>query len=159
MPPAIQHPRRRSGRCRGAALRRPRPARPSEARLTSGTSVTGPWMAGTCRLSNTRQTSTYHSPPPPPYSRPSLPFPAMAARKLQSTPPVPLVCPASHPCPSRNRQNPEESLRRRRALREYIREDAGVDQPDPEREARARPQDPDKEASAAARPNKDLGSQ
>lgn len=83
----------------------------------------------------------------------------MAARKLQSTLHIPSAYLVPHLCTSRNRPDTEEGLRRRRALREHIREDAGVDQPDPEREARARPQDSDKEASAAERPNKDLGGQ
>ena len=65
----------------------------------------------------------------------------------------------NHSSYSRNRPYLEKGLGRRRALREHIRQDAGVHKPDAEGEAGDRLEDADQETPAIAGPNQDVGSE
>lgn len=60
---------------------------------------------------------------------------------------------------SRDRPDVEESCGGSRALREHIRQDASVDEPNPEGKTGNGPEDSDQEAATNARPNQDLGGQ
>ena len=60
---------------------------------------------------------------------------------------------------SRNRPDAQESRGGCRALREHIREDAGLDESNAEGEARNRLEDTDQEAAAVTRSDKDVDSQ
>ncbi len=68
---------------------------------------------------------------------------------------------AANPIPrfSRDRPDAEESSGGRRALREHIRQDASVDEPDPEGKTGDGPEDSDQEVATDAGPNQDLGGQ